>query len=66
MCTSKGPKPPPALPEAPVTPDIAASSAASDSAKRKRAAAGASSTILTGSSGLTSTANTSQKTLLGA
>jgi hypothetical protein len=71
MClssTPSAPKPPPMLPEAPTAPDANASMTGVDEdARRRRAAAGTGNgTILTGSRGVTSTANTSSKTLLGA
>jgi len=71
MClssTPKAPTPPPALPEAPVAPDVASSMSNMDADKRRRAnAAGGNttSTLLTGSRGLTGGANVSTKTLLG-
>lgn len=63
MCSSK-PKKPPRLPEAPRLPDVTTESI-SDKGERRRKAA-ASNTLLTGARGDTSTANTAQKTLLGA
>lgn len=65
----KGPKPP----KAPGAPDPAAtavdpgvSAAREDERRRRAASAGQSSTILTGAGGLTQSAQTGQKTLLGA
>jgi len=65
MCMGGGsPSKPAKLPEAPVMPTALPGSLAGDD-KRRRAAAGAGGTILTGPQGLTSSANTAQKTLLG-
>lgn len=68
MCLSSAPAaptPPPALPEAPRTPDVTASVGGSADARRRAAAAGASSTILTGTRGVSAQAQTGAKTLLG-
>lgn len=73
MCgggSPKAPKPPPALPEAPRTPEPAVGAKVSDKDKRRRAAAAAGdqpgSTILTGPRGVTEQGATQQKVLLGA
>lgn len=68
MCMGSKPSVPAAVPEvqaAPQEQDQAVLSARDDEARRRRQAAGRSSTLLTGSQGDTSTANTSGKTLLG-
>ena len=63
------PTPPPALPEAPRTPDPTGSGAdVSDLDRRRRASAsgaGARSTILTSPRGVTDSGSTATKTLLG-
>jgi hypothetical protein len=70
MCiggTPSAPAPPPALPEAPRTPDTTTSGVSTDLDARRRAAAsgGANSTILTGSRGLSGSSGSTAKTLLG-
>lgn len=67
MClggSPSAPPPPPRLPEAPRTPDASASVSSTSEARRK-AAVGLSGTILTGARGITETAPTGAKTLLG-
>ena len=71
MCLGSSPSAPPppaALPEAPRTPDpTGAGAGVSGTDRRRRAAAtGGSSTILTGSRGVTDSGATQTKTLLGA
>ena len=65
MCVgnTSTPAPPPALPEAPRTPDRNQSLRGSGDERRRRAAA-AGQTLLTSSRGATGQANTSVKTLL--
>lgn len=68
MCSSSKPKPPPVYPEAPVSaPDSSRAAGAANrkdlAQKRARTQGG---TLLTGSQGLQSQANTQKKTLLGA
>jgi hypothetical protein len=69
MCggSPSAPIPPPAVPEAPVAPDVSGAEGVSErDARRRRAAAGAGrSTILTGARGVQDGAATAQKTLLG-
>ena len=65
MCMGSSPSVP-ATPEVQAAPqDAAVVDARDEETRRRRAAAGRSSTLLTGSQGDTSTANTSGKTLLG-
>ena len=59
----KAPEPPP---PAPTEVDAGVTQARDDERRRRAAAAGAGSTILTGAAGLNTTAQTGQKTLLGA
>lgn len=65
MCVSspKAPTPPPALPEAPTTPDTTTGETTGDRDKRRRRAS--TSTILTSTRGVQNGAATAQKTLLG-
>lgn len=56
----------PKSPDAPTEVDAGVTAAREDERRRRAAAAGMSSTILTGSGGLTNQAATGQKTLLGA
>ena len=67
MCVGSKPSVPsaPEIQAAPQEQDAAVVSARDDEARRRRAAAGRASTLLTGSQGDTSQANTSNKTLLG-
>tara|TARA_R110000737_G_scaffold73589_2_gene102360 strand:- start:1084 stop:1296 length:213 start_codon:yes stop_codon:yes gene_type:complete len=69
MCggSPRAPAPPPAVPEAPRAPDTGSSQAGQDSDKRRRAAATGDgrSTILTSSRGVSDSAATATKTLLG-
>lgn len=71
MCigsTPSAPTPPAAVPEAPQTPDTPSSRGASsldEQRKRTAAGTGTSGTILTGSRGVTESAATGTKTLLG-
>lgn len=69
MCSRpKAPKPPPVLPEAPTLPDPSSESGGGNRDRKRRAAAmgqGAGSTILTSSRGVTNSATTAGKTLLG-
>lgn len=69
MCTSSPdtPDPVPVLPEAPVAPNTSDSFSGKDADKRRRRmAAGQTGTLLTGSRGLETSANTETKVLLGA
>ena len=67
MCMGSSPSVPatPEVQAAPQEQDAAVVDARDEETRRRRAAAGRSSTLLTGSQGDTSTANTSGKTLLG-
>lgn len=67
MCMGSKPSVPsaPEVQAAPQAQDEAVTSARDDEERRRRAAAGRASTLLTGSQGDTSKANTSNKTLLG-
>ena len=68
MCMGSSSPSVPATPEvqaAPPEQDAAVVDARDEETRRRRAAAGRNSTLLTGSQGDTSTANTSGKTLLG-
>lgn len=69
MCTSapSAPAPPPKLPEAPTPPQMVSPMGKSADARRRAMAAGTgtTSTILTGSQGVTAPAATATKTLLG-
>ncbi|WP_210515146.1 hypothetical protein GC087_07210 [Pantoea sp. JZ2] len=67
MCMGSKPSVPsaPAIQAAPQEQDTAVVNARDEEERRRRAAAGRASTILTGSQGVTSQANTSSKTLLG-
>lgn len=68
MCGgSSAPAAPAAVPEAPTAPTASSSEGQSDLDKRRRAAASGqgSSTILTGSRGVTESGSTATKTLLG-
>ena len=68
MCiggSPSAPEAPPRLPEAPVTPSPSILSGEGADQRRKRAAAGVSGTILTGPRGVTESAKTGAKTLLG-
>ena len=69
MCggSPSAPTPPPAVPEAPVAPEVrSAEGTAEREARRRRAATGGGrSTILTSSRGVQDGAATAQKTLLG-
>lgn len=66
MCSSRSPRPAAQLPEAPTPPAQGTDQESRDRNRQRRAAAGGSGTILTGSGGVTETAATQQKTLLGA
>lgn len=67
MCLGSPSAPPPAplLPEAARTPDVNSSASSSIAAARRKAAAGLSGTILTGARGITESAPSGAKTLLG-
>jgi len=67
MCVGSKPSVPKAaeVQAAPQEQDAAVVGARDDETRRRRAAAGRESTLLTGSQGVTSQANTSNKTLLG-
>ncbi len=67
MCMGSKPSVPAAaeVQAAPQAQDDAVVNARDDETRRRRAAAGRASTLLTGSQGVTSQANTSNKTLLG-
>lgn len=68
MCmgsTPRAPAPPPKAPEAPTMPNTTGGPGTAESDRRRRLAAGSSSTILTGSRGVTENATTATKTLLG-
>ena len=67
MCMGSSPSVPatPEVQAAPQEQDAAVVDARDEETRRRRAAAGRSSTLLPGSQGDTSTANTSGKTLLG-
>lgn len=67
MCVGKTPSVPaaPEIQAAPQEQDAAVVESRDEETRRRRAAAGRNSTLLTGSQGDTSAANTSGKTLLG-
>lgn len=68
MCLAKtpnAPTPPPIAPEAPTMPNSSNGASQADADKRRRLAASNSSTILTGSRGVTENAAVATKTLLG-